>query len=100
MGKKITKGMNLGRFVIFRQINREIKQNQTKHDKSPKKKEKLNIPPPPPNIQHTCKKNIRRCISWERVGGSNGTGADTCRSVKKKFTNELMFLLVHTHCVQ
>lgn len=38
--------MNLGRFVIFRQINREIKQNQTKHDKSPKKKEKLNIPPP------------------------------------------------------
>lgn len=48
MGKKITKGMNLGRFVIFRQINREIKQNQTKHDKSPKKKEKLNIPPPPP----------------------------------------------------
>lgn len=49
MEKKITKGMNLGRFVIFRQINREIKQNQTtcKHDKSPKKKEKLNIPPPP-----------------------------------------------------
>lgn len=64
-------------------------QNQTKHDKSPKKREKLNRPPPPkkkpPKISniHVLRTPDVVFFGKEWVDPM-AKGADTCRPVKKR----------------